>query len=206
MPFDYPSPKQRYRHLPRGYRNYQEFKPWLRDEFQFRCAYCLVRETWYFRRGEVEFQVDHIHPKSRHPEIISEYENLIYCCKFCNWYKGDQVGLPSPIQVANSDFLRVRPDGVIIGVKDRGNHLIEALLLNEEELVDKRREMIEQYDRLSKSRAPRDKAKLRQRFGFPKSLPDLSRLRPPGGNLRPEGIAESFQARLQRGTLEETYC
>jgi hypothetical protein len=206
MPFDYPSPKNGRRHHPRGYKNYQDFKPWLRDEFQFRCVYCLVRETWYFRRGWVEFQVDHIKPKSTYPELICEYENMVYCCKFCNWYKGDHLELPSPNEVANSDCFQVRPDGVLVALDDRGDHLIEALLLNEDELVEKRRDMIEQFDRLSTSQDPEDKVSLRQRFGYPKPLPVLSRLKPPGGNLKPEGVSESFHARLRLGELDDFYC
>ena len=42
-------------------------------------------------------------------------------------------------------------------------------------------------------------------MSFPDDLPDLSRLRPPGGNLRPEGLAESHLARRQRGDLPATY-
>jgi hypothetical protein len=40
-----------------------------------------------------------------------------------------------------------------------------------------------------------------QLMGFPQDLPDLSRLCPPGGNTRPEGIAASYFSRRQRGEL-----
>jgi hypothetical protein len=26
--------------------DYESYRPWLRDEFAFRCVYCLTRETW----------------------------------------------------------------------------------------------------------------------------------------------------------------
>jgi hypothetical protein len=42
-------------------------------------------------------------------------------------------------------------------------------------------------------------------LGYPEELPDLSLLRPPGGNDRPEGIAESACARRKAGTLPATY-
>jgi hypothetical protein len=42
-------------------------------------------------------------------------------------------------------------------------------------------------------------------MGFPDDLPDLSRLRPPGGNSRPEGIEESYFAQRQRGESPAFY-
>ena len=40
-PFAYPTTPHTRRHGPRGYKNYKEYKPFLRDEFAFRCVYCL---------------------------------------------------------------------------------------------------------------------------------------------------------------------
>ena len=45
----------------------------------------------------------------------------------------------------------------------------------------------------------------RRLMGFPDDLPDLKRLRPPGGNTRPEGVQASFHAQRQDGTLPTTY-
>jgi hypothetical protein len=44
--FQYPRQAHVRRHGPLGYVNYQSYKPWLRDEFEFRCVYCLWRERW----------------------------------------------------------------------------------------------------------------------------------------------------------------
>ena len=44
-----------------------------------------------------------------------------------------------------------------------------------------------------------------QLMGFPKDIPDLSRLRPPDGNTRPKGIKESHFAKHVRGELPATY-
>jgi hypothetical protein len=38
-------------------------------------------------------------------------------------------------------------------------------------------------------------------MGYPGDLPQLSRLRPPGGNTRPQGLQESWYARRHEGTL-----
>ena len=44
--FTYPPEPHLRKHAPAGYKNYPEYKPWLRDEFEFRCVYCLQREMW----------------------------------------------------------------------------------------------------------------------------------------------------------------
>ena len=60
--FDYPESRSERIHGPAGYATYESFRPWLRDEFTFRCVYCLKRETW----GQVtgEFELDHFQPLS----------------------------------------------------------------------------------------------------------------------------------------------
>lgn len=47
VPFAYTSTPHQRRHGPSGYDSYEAYKPWLRDEFVFRCVYCLEREMWY---------------------------------------------------------------------------------------------------------------------------------------------------------------
>src|SRR5258708_3560236 len=77
------------KHGPHGLDRYQSFKPWLRDEFTFRCVYCLERERWY-PSGHHGFGVDHIRPKgdSRYKHLACDYENLLYACNRCNSAKG----------------------------------------------------------------------------------------------------------------------
>lgn len=62
-PFLYPSSIHSRRHGPAGYQNYESFKEWLRDEFSFRCVYCLFRERWY-PNGSMSFSIDHVIPRS----------------------------------------------------------------------------------------------------------------------------------------------
>ena len=45
----------------------------------------------------------------------------------------------------------------------------------------------------------------RELMGYPDDLPNLGRLRPPQGNKRPDGIANSCYERRKRGDLPETY-
>ena len=60
-PFAYAAVPHPRKHGPQGYANYQEYKDWLRDEFVFRCVYCLEREMWYPSRAAA-FSVDHVIP------------------------------------------------------------------------------------------------------------------------------------------------
>src|SRR5437879_4639115 len=94
-PFVYPSGPHQRRHGPRGYANYVSYRPWLRDEFSFRCVYCLIREQWG-RHGSLG--VDHFLAVALYPERAGDYDNLLYACTTCNAAKGDRV-LPDPTVV-----------------------------------------------------------------------------------------------------------
>ena len=50
-----------------------------------------------------------------------------------------------------------------------------------------------------------DSALYHQLMGFPPDLPDLSKLRPPGGNARSQGIQESYFRRRAEGSLPAAY-
>jgi hypothetical protein len=77
QPFAYPSERHVRRHGPRGYANPQHFKPWLRDEFEFRCVYCLIRERWH-PDGDAGFGVEHLRPQSKSPGLAAEYDNVLF--------------------------------------------------------------------------------------------------------------------------------
>ena len=55
-----------------------KYKPHLRIDFQWRCAYCETTEV--YRRGVDVFGVDHFKPKAKFPELDCHYPNLYYCC------------------------------------------------------------------------------------------------------------------------------
>ena len=79
--FLYPEPRKSRRHGP-VYKNYESYRPWLRDEFMFRCIYCLKRETWGQASGE--FELDHFKPQKFNPDKKLDYKNLVYSCQRCN--------------------------------------------------------------------------------------------------------------------------
>jgi uncharacterized protein (TIGR02646 family) len=70
---------------PPRYSSHTDYKPFLRRDFQRRCAYCERSE--YFLGGAESFEIDHFRPQSRFPDLRSLYENLYYCCRKCNVYK-----------------------------------------------------------------------------------------------------------------------
>jgi hypothetical protein len=54
---------------------------------------------------------------------------------------------------------------------------------------------------LRNSNAPEAIEVLRDLLAFPADLPDLAVLRPPDGNVRSDGIADSYFERRRRGDL-----
>src|SRR5437868_6664315 len=93
--FRYPMRPHERRHGPQGYEDYQSYKPWLRDEFSFRCTYCLCREAW-FPNGDDSFSVDHFTPRTADPERATDYDNLVYACCQCNRLKQRATDLLNP--------------------------------------------------------------------------------------------------------------
>ena len=197
MIFDYPESKSERVHGPTGYSSYESFRPWLRDEFTFRCVYCLKRESW----GQVtgEFELDHFQPQSVAPDRSLDYFNLVYACRRCNSAKLDQ-SIDDPLVILSFEFLVVFPDGVIASDQPQADRLIRQLDLNSPKLRRWRVMWMRIVD-LAKEREP---SLYRQLAGFPEDLPNVGRLRPPD-NSRPNGIEVSWYAKRQRGQLPEIY-
>ena len=196
--YRYPSRRHRRKHGPRGYRNAIEFRPWLRDEFLFRCIYCLEREQWVNRIGH--FHGDHFLPVADHPDLALEYDNLLYVCQACNFRKGKQ-DVPDPLRVLLSSAVTVRRDGSIQGRTKEARRLIEALRLDSPSYRRRRRLMIE----ILSMAARFNRALYRELMGFPEDLPNLEDHEPPGGNTRPAGVKNCCFALRQQGKLPETY-
>ena len=99
IPFVYPSGPDVRRHGPQGYADYASYLPWLRDEFSFRCVFCLLREQWGYVRGG--FAIDHFLSVAHHPAHVTDYDNLLYACLTCNMAKGARL-VPNPLAVLTS--------------------------------------------------------------------------------------------------------
>lgn len=195
-PFVYPEAPLVRRHGPQGYADYASFRDWLRDEFAFRCVYCLHRERWV----PGGFHIDHFAPVALHPELTTRYDNLLFCCASCNLGKRDAV-IPDPSQMLLHTTTAVQPDGTVVGGTREANAIIEHLGLNDPYYVEFRRVWV----RIVQTIAASNPSVLPEILGFPANLPDLSRLRPQGGNLKPDGIEQSYFRLRERGELPDTY-
>lgn len=196
-PFTYPPTAHVRRHGPQGYADPDSFRPWLRDDFSFRCVFCLLREQW----GQVRacYAIDHFLAAVHHPDRALDYENLLYTCAGCNAVKGARA-VPDPLTVLIHPGVRVTENGRMHADTSEAARLIELLGLDSEKLTEFR--ML--WMGIVALAREHDPALYRKLMGYPADLPDLAALRPPGGNTRPEGIEQSCYARRQSGTLPET--
>jgi hypothetical protein len=201
-PFVYPTnPHTRIRG-PAGYTDYTSYKPFLRDEFSFRCVFCLERERWYPNR-DAAFSVEHFIAKARCPERECDYDNLLYACVRCNSFKQDKVVRLDPTQVAFADHFVFRDDGRLEGCTPEAKDLLDLLHLNESPALDQRQQIL-RIVRL-KQKLPNDTdvcALFVEVFKYPDDLPDLETLKPKSNN-RPDGIKVSHFAR--KGELPKVY-
>ncbi|NLF73976.1 MAG: hypothetical protein GX575_33635 [Candidatus Anammoximicrobium sp.] len=147
-----------------------------------------------------EYDIDHFQPVSVNAALGTDYDNLLYACARCNLAKRDRE-VPDPTVHLTTDELRVYPDGRIEGLTPAAKKLIAKLDLDSPQATQWRLiwirnvELARQFDREQYERL----------LSFPDDLPDLSRLRPPGGNTRPAGVEESHFVRRQRNQLAVTY-
>src|SRR6266702_3142924 len=127
MILDYPEPQGQRRHGPANYAAYERYRPWLRDEFCFRCVYCLKRERW----GQVtfEFELDHFEPQSLNPQLKLDYLNLVYACRRCNSVKRDQT-VADPLVHMRATHVTTLPDGSLQPHESEATRLIRQLDLN----------------------------------------------------------------------------
>ena len=196
--FDYPPTALSRRHGPQGYADYPSYRPWLRDEFTFRCVYCLKREQWGVVSGD--FDVDHFEAQAKSPGRAVDYDNLLNACHSCNLRKSGHA-VPDPCVCLTAGQVRVAPDGSIEGQSDDAERIILTLGLNSEKYKNFRLTWLRNVELAMAY----DREQFLSLMCFPADAPDLSRLRPPGGNSRPDGVNQSHYARRQRGELPETY-
>lgn len=121
-------------------KNYTEYKPSLRHDFFYACAYCTMSE---YEAQAIRFCIDHYEPRNSRPDLINEYENLMYSCDECNSRKGDRC---PPPEARLQDTRFFRPDSDIrsehfkyqannlAGLSNVGYYTIAALDLNRQAL------------------------------------------------------------------------
>lgn len=197
-PYRYPTQPRSRRHGPAGYEDYRDYRPWLEDEFLFRCVYCLKRQKW--ARTDI-WAVDHLIPQSEAPELECDYNNLILTCQWCNNRKLAH-SVPDPLSVPYGNCLWVDDDsGEVSALNQEGEILIRILKLNHQFQIRTRLDTL----RILRVLARCEPDEWKRRMGFPEDLPDLRRKRPPSGNSRLEGLDESWLALRRRDELPEVY-
>lgn len=203
-PFAYPVAPHQRRHGPRGYDSYEPYKPWLRDEFVFRCVYCLEREMWYPDRS-ASFSVDHVIPQSDDPSVICDYMNLVYACTRCNSARRE-VRVLNPTQVAFGAHLQLGMDDLLTALTVDGQCLIDLLHLNANPALQVRRKYLRILALKKKYPEDSEVAQLfLEAFGYPEEMPDLGQLRPPGGNACAGSESTCYYARRVDGILPNIY-
>ena len=196
--FEYPNHPHTRRHGPEGYKDHESYRDWLRDEFLFRCVYCLHREKWYGR--PTTFHIDHLRPVVAYPQGKLEYVNMVYACSTCNNAKLDILGVPDPCVHAFGESLKINDDGFIEAINGTGESLIKKLKLNNPSNLKYRFRWI----RVLKALIEQDPNLFRETMAFPDELPDLRNKSAPK-NCKPDGIERCWFALRERGELPETY-
>lgn len=128
--------------------NWRDYKPFLRIDFAYRCAYCRLHEA--FGGTQRNFIVEHFRPRKFFPELTLEYSNLYYACTRCNDYKGSHwpsnelvtagfyFGDPCVEDIYSRHFEENR-DGVLNARTNCGEYTITHLQLNRDSLSACRR-------------------------------------------------------------------
>jgi len=198
-PFQYPTQLTR-NHGPSGYKHYSSFKDWVRDDFLFRCVYCLKRERWDIASNS--FALDHFVPQKTSEEGKLDYDNLVYSCGACNAAKGSQ-SVPDPCSELSAATVVVHEDGTIEPTTADARRIILKLGLDSPEYTHFRQTFID-IVALAFANSESNPS-YRRLMGYPDPLPNLQRKVPPGGNSRPEGIEQSCLSLQEKGLLEMTY-
>ncbi len=192
FPFQYPHAPLVRKHAPSYPTQWKPYLDWLRDEFDFRCVYCLQRERWGKRRAV--FAIDHIVPREAGGAAY-DYGNLAYACASCNSVKSDCV-VPHPDQHAYGKCVEVDGEGRIHPKNRVGKWLIRELHLDDMENTEFRRDRIHELKSLLKT----DREQFERMMSFPDELPDLNSKNPPK-NAKPDSWKSSHRAKGNAGKI-----
>ena len=131
----------------------QENRLRLRQEYDFQCGYCGVREE----QVGAQLTMDHYIPVAHGG--TDDYENLVYACHTCNGFKSDFMPESPTRRVLHpkrDDFashIQEIDDGVLAGLSSVGLFHIEKIKLNRPQLVQRRKELQERKNLSNRQRA-----------------------------------------------------
>lgn len=126
-PFRTYTPKRTYN---KKFANYHKYKPYLEADFCKKCGYTGCSQMWF--GGKRTFQIDHLKPESKYPELINKYSNLVYCCSYVNRAKWDDDS-PNYLDPCDVDYnLHFERDtnGFIVAKTKQGKYMLEHMHLN----------------------------------------------------------------------------
>lgn len=127
--------------------NHGDVKVRLIEETHGKCAYCESKIR-HVDDGDIE----HIRPKSAHPDLSFDWHNLTLACTICNRNKGDHdaplgdaLNLINPYQddpkahfLFHREIITPTPESI------RGSNTESILQLNRAELRERRRERVDE--------------------------------------------------------------
>lgn len=141
--------------------DYEAYRPSLRRDFQYRCAYCL-RHEFFFGGGEAG-EIDHHRPRHSFPDLIAEYRNLYWSCRKCNAIKSSKwpsVGQTErglrfldPCAEDHDDHWAVQANGTLEPLTPIGEYTLVQIRLNRTELTQFRRFLRQAKERVQAIRA-----------------------------------------------------
>ena len=134
------------------------------------------------------------------PERSLDYDNLLYVCRTCNALKAT-LPIPDPCRHFLCGTVMIQTNGTLTATTPEAERIIELLALN----AERRREYRRMWVRIIEVVQVNDPNLYQVLMGYPMRLPDIDRLRPPGGNAKPEGLESSYRTRRLRGELPDTY-
>ena len=125
---------------------FSAFRPFVRADFERRCAYCLIEER--FCGGIENYEIDHFRPRARFPKELWSFYNLYWSCHPCNQIKSFRW--PTETHLSQGAFIVdlcqddaeehfvCGSDGVIEEKTLAGLYTITLLRLNRPHLVELR--------------------------------------------------------------------
>lgn len=110
--------------------HYGAYKDDLARDFKHRCGYTDCSDSWF--GGQCTFQIDHLKPWSKYPELKTKYSNLVYCCSYVNRAKWDDDSphYLDPCDVDYNDHFERDDNGFIIGKSADAKYMVGRMHLN----------------------------------------------------------------------------
>ena len=112
-----------------GRLDFQGYRPYLRWEFGFSCAFCFLHESDLNYVDPLEtglFQIEHFIPSSRDLGRAFSYDNLFYVCHFCSRsgafrkeFLSDRHRILNPCEHAWGERFQIKNDQIVPRPGDR---------------------------------------------------------------------------------------